>query len=663
MASLSVAEPTQLIPHVIPKMDYIPLLLVAAFFLLVWDAPRHQIKTRQMVCLIPALLCLQYLSWRLFSTVWPDNGDSAWAQTWIWGVWGIEVVAFIEVAVFLLIMSRTNTRSQEADRHQMPSPLPEVDIFIPTYNEPLDVLEKTIVAAAAVDYPNKTVWVLDDGKRDWLRRFCEDTGVRYLSRADNAHAKAGNMNHALTHAKGQFIAVFDADFVPSKNFIRRTLGFFSDPTVGIVQTPQHFYNKDPIQTNLGLMQIYPDEQRLFFDEMAASRDAWQAAFCCGSCSIMRRQAVDAVGGIPTQSITEDLLTTLVMLRQGYQTIYLNERLSMGLAAESIEGFFVQRERWCRGAIQSLFLKAGPLGPGLSVVQRILFFPTSWLTQYAVRLMLIAIPLAYLLLGWLPFHFTDAADMVFYQLPVFLSFFLAMRWLVGGHFSPLVSGPAGVFASFRLAPTVVASLIKPFGKPFRVTPKGSDAANGARVEFFSLGMILLCMGLTLLGLLLNVVPELAVVPHDEFFPIAMFWSMLNVVTLGLAALLCFEGPRLRKEERFLMAESAIAHDGETQVTVDLIDASVDGCKFALPPTGHGQFAKGTASLTVQGVGRVKIHPIRQNHGHLAATFEFESKAQRNAMICKLFSGQYTTVAPPTTSTRQLMSSLWEKTFHG
>jgi cellulose synthase (UDP-forming) len=249
------------------------------------------------------------------------------------------------------------------------------------------------------------------------------------------------MNHALAHAKGQFIAVFDADFVPSKNFIRRTLGFFSDPTIGIVQTPQHFYNKDPIQTNLGLMQIYPDEQRLFFDQMAASRDAWQAAFCCGSCSIMRRQAVDAVGGIPTQSITEDLLTTLVMLRKGYQTIYLNERLSMGLAAESIEGFFVQRERWCRGAIQSLFLKAGPLGPGLSVVQRILFFPTSWLTQYAVRLMLIAIPLAYLLLGWLPFHFTDAADLVFYQLPFWRcagwSVAIFRRWSPG----PRVCSPA------------------------------------------------------------------------------------------------------------------------------------------------------------------------------------------------------------------------------
>jgi cellulose synthase (UDP-forming) len=560
-------------------------------------------------------------------------------------------------------MSRTNTRSQEADQHVMPSPLPAVDMFIPTYNEPLDVLEKTIVAAAAVDYPHKTVWVLDDGRRDGLRTLCEEAGVRYLTRPDNLHAKAGNMNHALQHAQGQFIAVFDADFVPAKNFIRRTLGFFSDPAIGIVQTPQHFYNKDPIQTNLGLMQIYPDEQRLFFDQMAASRDAWQAAFCCGSCSIMRREAVDAIGGIPTESITEDLLTTLVMLRKGYQTIYLNERLSMGLAAESIKGFFVQRERWCRGAIQSLFLKAGPLGPGLSVIQRILFFPTSWLTQYAVRLMLIAMPLAYLLLGWLPFHFTNTADMVFYQLPVFLSFFLAMRWLVGGYFSPLVSGPSGVFASFRLGPTVLASLAKPFGQPFRVTPKGSNAVTGAQVDFFSLGMILLCMVLTLLGLLLNVVPELAVVPHDEFFPIAMLWSMLNVVILGLAALLCFEGPRLRKEERFLMTESAVAHDGEAQVAVTIIDVSVDGCQLALPTTGHGPFQEGTASLTVAGVGRVKMRPVRQDAAHLAATFEYESPAQRKAMICKLFSGQYTTVAPATHSTRRLVSSLWGKAFHG
>jgi cellulose synthase (UDP-forming) len=643
-------------------MDYIPLLLVAGTFLAVWDAPRKNGAARKLVCLIPILLSVQYLVWRLFNTVWTDSDDNFMAQWWIYGVWGVELLACIEVAVFLLIMSRTNTRSEQADQHVLPVPMPAVDIFIPTYNEPLDVLEKTIIAAAAIDYPNKTVWVLDDGRREWLREFCEEVGVRHLTRPDNLHAKAGNMNHALAYAQGQFIAVFDADFVPSRAFIRRTLGFFNDSTIGIVQTPQHFYNKDPIQTNLGLMQIYPDEQRLFFDEMAASRDAWQAAFCCGSCSIMRRQAVDDIGGIPTQSITEDLLTTLVMLRKGYKTVYLNERLSMGLAAESIEGFFVQRERWCRGAIQSLFLRWGPLGPGLTLMQRLFFFPTSWLTQYTIRLMLISIPLAYLLLGWLPFHFTNVSDMVFYQLPVFLAFFLATRWLVGGHFSPLVSGPAGLFASFRLGPTVVASLLKPFGKPFKVTPKGSDATRGRRVDFFSLGMILFCMGMTLTGLLLNVVPELALVPYDEFFPVAVFWSLINIATLALAALLCFEGPRARKEERFFIQESALIHDGELAIEVQFNDASVDGCKLDLPTGMAAKFNQETVILTVEGIGRLRIKPIRQTANQLSAVFQYETKEQRKAMILKLFSGQYTTVNPVQGSAGQLILTLWRKAFH-
>ncbi len=109
-------------------MDYVPLLLVCAFFLVIWDAPRNQIQTRQLVCLVPALLCVQYLSWRLINTVWPETDDSAWAQTWIWGVWGVEVLAFIEVAVFFLIMSRTNPRSEEANQHSLPSTVPAVDI-------------------------------------------------------------------------------------------------------------------------------------------------------------------------------------------------------------------------------------------------------------------------------------------------------------------------------------------------------------------------------------------------------------------------------------------------------------------------------------------------------------------------------------------------------
>ncbi len=638
-----------------------PLLLVLGLFALLWDIPRDHPRVRLVVTLVPALLLVPYLVWRVGSTLQATDAQGWQAQAWIWAVGLIELLALLEVGTFLLIMSRINTRSAQADAADGAAVLgqPEVDVFIPTYNEPLDVLEKTILGAQAIDYPNKTVWVLDDGRRDWLQAYCARQGVCYLTRPDNKHAKAGNLNHALQHARGAFVAVFDADFVPSRGFIRRTLGLFVDDTVGIVQTPQHFYNKDPIQTNLGLMQDYPDEQRLFFDQMAASRDAWDASFCCGSCSIMRRQALDAAGGIPTESITEDLLTTLVMLRQGYRTVYLNERLSMGLAAESIEGFFVQRERWCRGAIQSLFLRWGPLGPGLTPMQRLLFFPTSWLTQYFVRLFLLLIPLVYLLLGLMPLQFTEAGDLVRFQLPLMAGLFLATRWLVGSHYVPLVSVPASIFASFRLAPTVIASLIKPFGKPFRVTPKGSMSVGGRQVDSVTLTPILITLGLTLLGLLINVTPELAVVPFTEFFPIAVFWSGLNVFALALAALLCIEGPRLRREERFVLREPAVMQWGGRSLPVELVDASVDGFHLRSDkPLPEWPAVADAMTLIVQDVGEVALSTVRRWPNGCSGRFVM-SDAQRDAMIRKLFSGDYSNHVERVQSWRTLLRRLWAK----
>jgi len=381
--------------------SFLPLMLVLVVYLLFWDMPKTSNRNRTFLSVLSVALGVTYLSWRWIVTVWLPPELGMINQAWALLLFVVEVLAFIEVATFLWIMSRTNERSQEADQLSALQrvPVPSVDVFIPTYNEPIDVLEKTIICAKNIDWPNKKLWVLDDGQRDWLRAYCAERDVSYLTRTVRSHAKAGNLNEALLNTTGEFICIFDADFVPFPAFIRRTIGFFDDPTVGIVQTPQHFYNKDPIQTNLSISRDYPDEQRLFFDEMAASRDAWDVAFCCGSCSIQRRSALDAIGGVPTESITEDLLSTLVMLRKGYRTLYLNERLSMGLAAESIQGFFVQRERWCRGAIQSLFLPSGPLGPGLTLIQRLLFFPTSWLIQYTIRIMLILIPIVYLLTGF------------------------------------------------------------------------------------------------------------------------------------------------------------------------------------------------------------------------------------------------------------------------
>ena len=169
-------------------------------------------------------------------TVLPAQG--AWYEIgWIWFCYAIEIFATCDALILYLTFLRTSDRRMEADKHEarlrasLPLGLPEVDVYIPTYNEPIEILEKTITGALCLDYPRFQIWVLDDGRRPWLRELCRDKGVGYLTRPDNVHAKAGNINHALTKTSAPFVAVFDADFIPQRNFLMRTMGFFDDPKI------------------------------------------------------------------------------------------------------------------------------------------------------------------------------------------------------------------------------------------------------------------------------------------------------------------------------------------------------------------------------------------------------------------------------------------------
>ena len=461
--------------------------------------------------------------------------------------------------VFILILSRWDDRRPEADVHEAalagrpPTEWPSVDVLVPTYNEGFDVLEKTIVGVTRLDHPNFRAWVLDDGRRPWLADYCARKGVGYLTREGNEGAKAGNINAALARTSGEFIAILDADFVPYRPFLRRTVGFFTDPAIGIVQTPQHFYNRDPIQNNLLLQTVWPDEQRLFFDVMAPGRDAWNAAFCCGSSSVLRRSALVEIGGVPAASVTEDLLTTLALLRRGYVTRYLNERLSAGLAPETTTAFFVQRQRWARGAIQSLYLPEGPFGPGLTPLQRLLFFPFSWVIQYPVRLMTLIVPIVYLGTGLTPMLFTEIGDLLDYQLPMMMAFCLGLRWLAPHHYVPILSSAAGVFSTFRLLPSIFLSMVRPFDGRFGVTPKGR-LARARRFDGRTFGLAVAVSLLTVGGLVLNTIPEWQPLDTWSFFPVAAAWSFLNLTVLALVMLICIEAPHQRREERFPVDEA-------------------------------------------------------------------------------------------------------------
>lgn len=635
--------------------------LVGAFWLLVVPLlSKNKNSHRSVLTIFTAGIGLVYLIWRFVVTVSPFSGP-LFNEFWAYLVFIVEVFGFIEISIFLLIMSKTNKRSAEADVYETKLDrikLPPVDVFIPTYNEGLDVLEKTIIGAKHLDYPDFTIWVLDDGKRDWLKEFCESHNVNYLIRSENAHAKAGNLNNGLQCANGELFAIFDADFIPARKFLRRTVGFFIfNEDIGIVQTPQHFYNKDPIQSNLYIDKVWPDEQRLFFDAMAPCRDGWNAAFCCGSCSIIRRKAIDEIGGIPTSSITEDLLTTLCLLTKNYRTVYLGEKLSQGMAADSVKGYFIQRARWCRGGIQCFFVPEGPIrAKGLSIFQRILFAPYGWLIQPITRIMVLIVPIIYLWLGIQPLHFTTTAGLLVFQFPMLLCYTLTMQWLAPKKYIPLLSTSVGVFGMFRLLPVVISSVIKPFGEPFRVTPKGSGSSSS--IDWYILTVSIILILATVFGIVLNIIPEYRMLTSMEFFPYALMWSVVNLFILFICALLCFDTPRKRKEERFIINEPALLKEKH----VILKDISITGCKIKYDG-GEIPFKLGQEIiLAIKDIEKlVSVRIISIDNNFISGEFVNVTAKTREDLIVKIFTGNYDNEIRERRSLREIINNLFDRAF--
>jgi cellulose synthase (UDP-forming) len=609
----------------------------------------------------------RYLVWRLADTVLPAEGD--WYEIgWIWLCFAIELLALADSLILYISFLRMTDRSAEADRHEArlrtlpPDQLPSVDIFIPTYNEPLEILEKTIIGALCLDYSNFKLWVLDDGRRPWLKDFCETKGVGYLTRPDNAHAKAGNINHALTKTDADFVAIFDADFIPQRNFLMRTIGFFSDPKIGIVQLPHAFYNHDPMQANLALRKALPDEQRFFFEAVMPSRDGWDAAFCCGSNSVTRRAALRAIGdALPTESITEDMLLSMTLLRKGYVTRYLCERLAFGLAPESLNAFFVQRQRWARGAIQILYLSAGPLGRGLTLMQRLLFLPTYWILHGLTLMLMIVGPLVFLWTGMLPFVNVTTNDIIYYFAPTMLAVVGGIWVYVPRQYFPFASQVIGTFQSFKILPHVLQTMVKPFGHLFKVTPKGRDAANttGERGIFWiSVALIVL----TVAGLIVNSVPEWQIVTQGSLIPVVAFWALVNMLVLVLVCMISLQAPVHRAEERFQFEEPIwIVSAAGTLATGRTQDVSLSGAGITVDAEGALKVKAGErVRLYITEVGFVAGTVVRLRDGFLGVQFDLPPSAERDLLIRKLFTGGLeaaTVKATAWSTTRALLKSIW------
>jgi cellulose synthase (UDP-forming) len=622
---------------------------------------------RVLVFGIVWLVIARYLDWRLFTTVMPADGE--WYEVgWVWFCFAVEALALFDALILYLTLLRTSDRSGEADIHEARlrslsrDQMPSVDVYIPTYNESLEVLEKTITGTLCLDYPNFKTWVLDDGRRAWLRAFCEIQGVGYLTRPDNAHAKAGNINHALTKTDADFVAIFDADFIPQRNFLIRTMGFFIDPKVGIVQVPHTFYNYDPTQSSLAVQKALPDDQRFFFEAVMPSRDGWDAAFCCGSNSVTRRDALRSVGdALPTDSITEDMLLSIALLRRGYITRYLCEPLAFGLAPEGLKAFFVQRKRWARGAMQILYLAAGPLGRNLTLMQRLLFLPTHWLSQGLMLLLTLIAPVVFLWTGTLPLVNVTPEAVLYYLLPMILAVAGGIWCFAPKHYFPFAAQVHGTFQSFKILPTVLVTIVRPFGHVFKVTPKGANAkvADYDRPIFWTAASLI---ALTVLGLVINSQSEWRIIGEAGLLPIVASWAVLNIIVLFLVCMMSLQAPPRRGEERFKLDEPVWMFAANGALSTGRIkDISLTGVAIIADENRALATKAGeTARVFIAEVGFVTATVVRQTGRFLAVHFDLPPCIERDLLVRKLFTSglNATTVnASAISSTGAMLKSIW------
>ncbi|HUY02449.1 MAG TPA: glycosyltransferase [Rhodocyclaceae bacterium] len=619
-----------------------PLLLSLGLLamLLLLDRP-DRIVPRAVAAGFAALLVLRYLWWR-YAHGFP-LGQAPWQEAWAGMFLGLETLSIASAVLSFLFLSRRIDRSVEATA-AMRAPCVEeaVDILIATYNEPLDVLERTIVGALAVVHPDLRVFVLDDGSREWVRALAEELGAHYLARTERSHAKAGNVNNGLRHVLSHgrppsFVLLLDADFVPDRMILRRTLGLFADPSVGIVQTPQHFFNPDPIQSNLLCARVWPDEQRFFFDTMLASKDAWGVPFCCGTSAVIRARALAAIGGLAHETVTEDMLTTFKMEAIGYRTIFLNERLSLGLAPEGLAEYVGQRTRWCLGAIQQIYTRWSFFGRAklrpiarISILDGLLY----WLSAFPFKIVMMLAPVLFWWTGTSVIAGTPQ-DLLIWLAPSALASAVFMAHVGNRRVLPVMTDATQLVAAVALVRTIAVGLARPFGQPFRVTAKGLSTERVTVQWSIMLPLVAVALA-TFGGIWINIAPTSGAFGRPGF-TVNLFWSVFNIMVLAIASAVCVELPRRRRSERFLTTEpgSLVFDSGET-LPCRLTDLSVAGASLMIAPGAVPTEEAGRLDLA-DGI-EVPFRAVRTRAERMAVVFDPDPTTRR-ALIRKLYTGHY------------------------
>ena len=525
----------------------------------------------------------RYMYWRVTDTVGFTN--------WVDACFGFGLL-LAELYAFLVLLIGYFQTAWPLQRRPVPMPQdvdtwPSVDVFIPTYNEPLEVVKQTVFSAMQMDWPEDRlhVYVLDDGRREEFRDFCQELGVGYLTRDNNAHAKAGNINAALAVTDSEYVTIFDCDHIPTRSFLQICMGWFiRDPKLAMLQTPHHFFSPDPFEKNLDTFHVMPNEGELFYGIVQDGNDLWNAAFFCGSCAIIKRAPLLEVGGVAVETVTEDAHTALKLSRHGYNTAYLELPQAAGLATESLSAHVGQRIRWARGMAQICRVDNPLFGPGLKLGQRLCYFNAMLHFFYGLpRLVFLTAPLAYLFFSAHVFQAT-AAMITAYALPHLMHASITNSRIQGRfRYSFWNEVYESVLAWYIMRPVLVAFVNPKLGK-FNVTAKGG-VIEQSYFDWSIARPYLILLLLNLLGFVVGIWRMVAVGPSSEVFTtlvINMVWTAYNIILTSASLAVASETRQVRSTPRVTAALPAALRfaDGKTLVC-ETDDFSQSGVGLRVP----------------------------------------------------------------------------------
>jgi len=538
-----------------------------------------------------ALACIslitlgRYLWWRLTYTL---DFDSTFEAVLGYGLLAAEAYTWL-IVVLGFVQTAWPLKRQTAPLMGTPQSWPTVDVFIPTYNESLSVVQPTVLAALGLDWPQDKlrIYLLDDGRRPEFRAYAQQVGIHYVDRPDNRHAKAGNLNHALGQTDGELVAIFDCDHIPTRGFLTATVGWLQrDPQCALLQTPHQFFSPDPFERNLGTFRRVPNEGALFYGLVQDGNDFWNAAFFCGSCALIRRGPLMEIGGIAVETVTEDAHTALKLHRRGYHSAYLNQPLAAGLATESLSAHVGQRMRWARGMAQIFRLDNPMRGRGLSIWQR-LCYSTAMLHFFfgLPRLVFLTAPLAFLFFELHVINAT-ASMLALYVVPYIVLSAIANAHLQGESRHTFWSDVyETVLAAYVTVPTLVA-MFKPHAGSFNVTSKGGLVSKPYFDWAISMPYVILVV-LNLAAFVMGLLRLFVLNPNETGTVLLnLAWTLYSVLILGAAMGVASETRQVRRTHRVDTRLPAVLYlDDGRVLKCECVDYSMTGLGLRLPEGLH------------------------------------------------------------------------------